>query len=78
VNLEESETLPRGEVPCIIDLDRNRHPFISKVLPLEQNELTTDELKLLYLNKSIEGMAKEDSRFLEQLLQEVKQQKGPR
>jgi len=78
VNLEESETFLRGEVPCIIDLDRNKHPFISEVLPLEQNELTMDELKLLYLSKSTERMAKENSWLLEQLLQEVKKLEGPR
>ena len=72
MNLEESEMLPRGEVPCIIDLDCNGNPFISEALPLEWNELTLDELKLLYLNKSTESMAKEDSLLLEQLPQEVK------
>ena len=78
VNLEESETFLRGEVPCIIDLDRNKHPFISEVLPLEQNELTTDELKLLYLSKSTERITEEDSQLLEQLLQKVKKPEGPR
>jgi len=48
------------------------------VLPLEQNELTPDELKLLYLNKRTESIVKENSLLLEQLLQEVKQPEGPR
>ena len=78
MNLEESEMLLRGEVPCIIDLDGNGHPFISETLPLEQAELTIDELKLLYLSKSTESMAKENSRLLKQLLQEVKEPEGLR
>jgi len=72
VNLEESEMPHRGEVPCIISLDYNGNPFVSKVLPLEGNELTPDELRILYLEKSTESLKQEDSLLLDQLLQEIK------
>jgi len=62
----------RGEVPCIISLDCNGNPFVSKVLPLEENELTSDELRILYLEKSTESLKQEDSSLLDQLLQEIK------
>ena len=72
VNLKESEIPHRGEIPCIINLDCNRNPFVSEVLPLEGNELTPDELKILYLKKSMASLKQEDNLFLDQLLQEIK------
>ena len=62
----------RGEIPCIISLDYNGNPFISEVLPLEGNELTLDELRILYLEKSMESLKQEDSLLLDRLLQEIK------
>jgi len=62
----------RGEVPCIISLYCNGNPFVSEVLPLEGNELTLDELKILYLEKSVDFLKQEDSLLLDQLLQEIK------
>jgi len=47
VSLEESEIFPRGEVPCIIKLDQEGNPFVSEVLLLKGNMLSTDELRLL-------------------------------
>ena len=44
VNLEESETFPRGEVPCIIELNQDGRPFVSKVLPITGNMLSMDKL----------------------------------
>jgi len=55
----------RGEVPCIISLDCNRNPFVSEVLPIEGNELTPDELRILYLEKSTESLKQEDSLLLD-------------
>jgi len=72
VNLKESEMPHRGEIPCIISLDYNGNPFISEVLPLEGNELTLDELRILYLEKSMESLKQEDSLLLDRLLQEIK------
>jgi len=62
----------RGEVPCMISLDCNRNPFVSEVLPIEGNELTPDELRILYLEKSTEALKQEDSLLLNRLLQEIK------
>jgi len=62
----------RGEVPCIISLDCNGNPFVSEVLPLEGNELTPNELRILYLEKSVESLKQENSLPLDQLLQEIK------
>jgi len=72
VNLEESKTPHKGKVPCIISLDCNGNPFISGVLPLEENELTLDELRILYLEKSMDSLKQEDSLLLDRLLQEIK------
>jgi len=72
VNLEESEISHRGEVPCIISQDCNGNPFVSEVLPLEANELTSDKLKILYLKKSMAFLKQEDNLLLDQLLQEIK------
>ena len=38
---------------CIIELDKEGEPFVLKALPLEVIELLTDEVQLLYLQKSI-------------------------
>jgi len=62
----------RGKVPCIISLDCNRNPFVSEVLPIEGNELTLDELRILYLEKSTESLKQEDNLLLDRLLQEIK------
>jgi len=62
----------RGEVPCIISLDCNGNPFVSEVLPIEGNELTPDELRILYLEKSTESLKQEDNLLLDRLLQEIK------
>jgi len=58
----------RGEVPCIISLDCNENPFVSEVLPIEGNELTLDELRILYVEKSMESLKREDSLLLDQFL----------
>jgi len=55
----------REEVPCIISLDCNGNPFISKVLPLEENELIPDKLRILYLEKSTNSLKQEDSLLLD-------------
>jgi len=52
VSLEKSEIFPREEVPCIIELDRDESPFVSKVLLLEGNTLSINELRLLYLKRN--------------------------
>ena len=72
VNLEESETFPRGEVPCIIELDRDGRPFVSEVLPITGNMLSMDELRLLYLEKSKPTLGKEEAILLEQIMQEIR------
>ena len=72
MSLEESETFPRGEVPCIIELDRDGSPFISKVLPLEGNTLSIDELRLLYLERSKPILEEEKVILLEQIIQEIR------
>jgi len=60
VSLEESETFPREEVPCIIKLDQEGNPFVSEVLSLEGNMLSIDELRLLYLERSKATIKEED------------------
>ena len=42
------------------------------MLPIEGNELTPDELRILYLEKSMEALKQEDSLLLDRLLQEIK------
>ena len=68
MNLEESEMFPRGEVPCIIKLDQDRRPFVSKVLPIAGNILSIDELRLLYLERSKPTLGKEEVILLEQII----------
>jgi len=72
VNLEESETFPRGEVPCIIELNRDGRPFVSKVLPITGNILSMDKLRLLYLKRSKPTLGKEEAILLEQIMQEIR------
>jgi len=72
VNLEESETFPRGEVPCIIELNRDGRPFVSKVLPITGNMLSMDKLRLLYLKRSKPTLGKEKAILLEQIMQEIR------
>jgi len=72
VNLEESETFPRGEVPCIIELDRDRRPFVSEVLPITGNILSMDELRLLYLERSKPTLEEKEVILLEQIMQEIR------
>jgi len=72
VSLEESETLPRGEVPCIIELDRDGSPFVSEVLLLEGNMLSVDELRLLYLERSKPTLEEEKAILLGQIMQEIR------
>ena len=40
-------------MPYIIELDKRGEPFVLEALPLEVIELSTDEVQLLYLQKSI-------------------------
>ena len=68
MSLEESEIFPRGEVPCIIKLDQDRRPFISKVLPIAGNILSINELRLLYLERSKPTLGKEEAILLEQIM----------
>ena len=42
------------------------------MLPIEENELTLDKLRILYLEKSMESLKQENSLLLDQLLQEIK------
>jgi len=72
VNLEESEMFPRGEVLCIIKLDRDGRPFVSKVLPIIENMLSMDELRLLYLERSKPTLGKKEAILLEQIIQEIR------
>jgi len=72
VSLEGSETFPRGEVSYIIKLDRDGSPFISKVLPLEGNMLSIDELRLLYLERSKPTLEEEEVILLGQIMQEIR------
>jgi len=72
VSLEESETFPGGEVPCIIKLGRDGSPFISKVLLLEGNTLSIDELRLLYLERSKLTLEEEEVILLGQIIQEIR------
>ena len=72
VNLKESETFPRGEVPCIIELDQDGRPFVSEVLPITGNMLSMDELRLLYLERSKPTLGKEEAILLEQIMQEIR------
>ena len=72
MSLEGSETFPRGEVPYIIKLDRDGSPFISKVLPLEGNMLSIDELRLLYLERSKPTLEEEEVILLGQIMQEIR------
>ena len=62
----------RGEVPCIIELDKEEKPFVSEALLLDGNDITRDEMQLLYLQKSMDSMQTKDREMLEQFLQEVK------
>jgi len=71
VNLEESEMFPRGEVPCVIELDRDGRPFVSEVLPITGNMLSMDKLRLLYLERSKPTLGKEEAILLEQIMQEI-------
>ena len=68
MSLEESEIFPRGEVPCIIKLDQDGRPFISKVLPIAGNILSINELRLLYLERSKPTLGKEEAILLEQII----------
>jgi len=68
VNLEESEMFPRGEVLCIIELDRDGRPFISEVLLIARNILSIDKLRLLYLERSKLILGKEKAILLEQIM----------
>jgi len=68
VNLEEFDTFPRGEVPCIIELDRDGRPFVSEVLPITGNILSMDELRLLYLERSKSTLEKKEVILLEQIM----------
>jgi len=68
VSLEESETFPGEEVLCIIKLDQDRSPFISKVLLLEGNTLSMDKLRLLYLERSKPTLEEEETILLGQII----------
>ena len=72
VSLKESEIFPRGEVPCIIKLDWDGSPFVSKILPLEGNMLSMDKLRLLYLEGSKLALEKEKAILLGQMIQEIR------
>ena len=72
MNFEESETFPRGEVPCIIELDRDGRPFISEVLSITGNILSMDKLRLLYLERSKLTLGEKEVILLEQIMQEIR------
>jgi len=65
--------MSRQEVPCIIELDKGREPFVLEALTLEVTELLTDELQLLYLQKSIQVENLPQDPVLGQFLLELKQ-----
>jgi len=54
-------------------LDKRREPFVSEALPLEVTELSTDEVQLLYLQKSIQMEDLPQDPVLGQFLLELKQ-----
>ena len=54
LSLEESKETLRQEVPYIIEMDKEGKPFILEALPLELEELSQNEVQLLYLQKSIQ------------------------
>ena len=63
---------PGGEVPCIIELDRDGSPFASKVLLLEGNTLSADKLRLLYLERSKPTLEEEKVILLGQIMWEIR------
>ena len=48
------------KVSCMIKLDWEENSFVSEVLPLEGNTLSTDKLRLLYLERSKSILKEED------------------
>jgi len=73
INLKESVKTTRREVPCIIEMDREGKSFVLEVLPLEIEELSWDEVQLLYLQKSDREKRMIGKPVLEQLFTELKQ-----
>ena len=65
--------ITRQEVPCIIETDREGKPFVSEVLPLEIEELSRNEVQLLYLQKSDREKGTIGKPVLEQSFAELKQ-----
>ena len=54
-------------------MDKEGEPFVSEALSLEVTELLTDEVQLLYLQKSIQTENLPQDPVLEQFLLELKQ-----
>ena len=65
--------MTRQEVPCIIEMDQERKPFVSEILFLEIEELSQDEVQLLYLQKSDQEKETIGKPVLEQFFMELKQ-----
>ena len=59
------------EVPCILEIDKERKPFVSEALPLDIKELSRDEVQLLYLQKSIQTEENKRDPVLEQFFMEL-------
>lgn len=68
-SLEEFET--EGEVVCIISLDQNNEPYISETIAVDVQSMTDDEVKLLYLTKSLEKQQTDEKRLLNNFLSQI-------
>jgi len=73
LSLEESEETLKREVPCILEIDKEGKPFVSEALPLDIQELSRDEVQLLYLQKSIQTEENKQDPVLEQFFMELRQ-----
>jgi len=73
LSLEESKETLRRKVPCILEIDKEGKPFVSEALPLDIQELSRDEIQLLYLQKSIQTEENKRDPVLEQFFMELRQ-----
>lgn len=75
-NLDEFEDLVGGEVACIINLDEKGEPYISETLAIDIQEMTGDEVQLLYLAKSLDARAYKERELFDSYLAQVVSPKG--
>jgi len=59
------------EVPYILEIDKEGKPFVSEALPLDIKELLRDEIRLLYLQKSIQTEEDRRDPVLKQFFMEL-------